>query len=294
MPEPPTIERFSLSIDRPAVPIAARSGDEIVLRGALTSRHDGSIIDAATTTWPAGAPGGASVDARGLVDFEKGGLHVTSRDPVTHEVHAVVTGEPAVYCSTAGVASPCLPIRLLALGNSRLLTAAEWRASLMGTVTVEVPVAPAPTPASTAAAQARGYAPALLATLGLGLALLLGFAAVRAWRRRAESPRARLIALARRVRARAASADPLVAAPLTPALDDALARLAAGRVDADSDEGKRVGDLLMRVDAALQRTAAQARAADERREADELVLQVEAALEAADDTLAADARRAVR
>ena len=72
---------MKLALDRIVQPVNVEPGGEIILRGSFTSAHDGTTIDAATTQWPAGAPGGASVDAGGLIDFEAGGFHMTSRDP---------------------------------------------------------------------------------------------------------------------------------------------------------------------------------------------------------------------
>src|SRR6185437_8760031 len=108
MPDPsPTTP---LPLDLPAIHVDVEPGGEIVLKGAFHSKHDGSIVDAATTTWPPEAPGGASVDTGGLVDFEAGGFHVTSRDPVKHEVHAVVKSEGGEACAALGVTAPCLPL----------------------------------------------------------------------------------------------------------------------------------------------------------------------------------------
>ena len=102
---PPVI--LPLRPDAPTLTLDVSPGGEIILRGSYTSTHDGSTVDAATTTWPAGAPGGASVDAGGLVDLTAGGFHLTSRDPVTHEVHAIATGEPGPACAATGAATPC-------------------------------------------------------------------------------------------------------------------------------------------------------------------------------------------
>ena len=71
---------FTLSLEESATPLPVAPGATIVVRGSLYSRYDGSVIDAATTTWPAGAPGGASVDAGGLIDFGAGGFEIVARD----------------------------------------------------------------------------------------------------------------------------------------------------------------------------------------------------------------------
>src|SRR5438552_16150444 len=112
-----------ISLTQPAIHVDAAPGGEIVIRGSYASAHDGSIVDAATTTWPAGAPGGASVDPGGLLEVSDAyGFHLTSRDPSTHEVHAVATGEGSAACSAFGVAAPCLPLRVRLQAQSRLLT----------------------------------------------------------------------------------------------------------------------------------------------------------------------------
>ena len=58
-PSAPAPARFSLDLARPAVHVDVSPGGEIVLRGSYQSTHDGSVIDAATTTWPKETPGGA-------------------------------------------------------------------------------------------------------------------------------------------------------------------------------------------------------------------------------------------
>ncbi|MFT3774142.1 MAG: hypothetical protein QM820_52925 [Minicystis sp.] len=276
MPDPAPIK---LTFDRAALPVAVEPGGEIVLRGAYHSKHDGSIVDAATTTWPAEAPGGASVDAGGLVDFEAGGFHMTSRDPVTHEVHAVAKGEPGLACSALGVASPCLPLRLQKQAVSRLMTTGDWASSLQGgggqiTLTVLNPPPYAPPPA------AVPYVWGAAGLLAVGIAGVLG---ARWWKKRAASPSAQLVALARRVQDKLARADAVLAAPLAPAVAVALRSLRERRVDASSAEGKRVAAALMRVESRLDESAHQQRAEEEQRAADELVREMESALEAADE-----------
>jgi hypothetical protein len=280
--------RFPLDLSRPAAHVEVSPGGEIVLRGSYQSTHDGSVIDAATTTWPREAPGGGSVDPGGLIDFERGGLHMTSRDPVTHEVHAVATGEAGSVCAAAGVASPCLPLRLSPLGNSRLLTADAWRSSLKGGIAVEVPVPPIYAPA---AAEARGHLGLIGGTLAaLGLALA-GAVLWKQHKLRQASPRAQLLALARRVQLKATRADPVVAAPLAPALEAAFRRLESGRIDPTSAEGKRVSQMLRHVDQRLDATEQRLQSQEQQRAADELVREVEIALEAGEETLALDQRQ---
>jgi hypothetical protein len=274
-----------LSLAQPATHLDVTPGGEIILRGSYQSTHDGSVIDAVTTTWPQGAPGGGSVDAGGLIDLEAGGFHLTTRDPVTHEVHAVATQDAAPACAALGVAAPCLPLRLQAQGTSRLLTASSWRQSLKGGITVEVPVPPAYAPAMAAASS---YAPYLKAALGLVL-LVAALAGWRSWwARQARSPRAQLLALAERVRVKATMADPIVAAPLTPALTTTLKKLQAGSVDPTSAEGVRVRAMLEKVSVRLDQTAEQLKSQREREVVDELAHDLESALDAADETLALD------
>ncbi|WP_437590056.1 hypothetical protein [Sorangium sp. So ce1000] len=260
-------------------------GGEIVLRGKLVCSTDASVIDAATTTWPAGAPGGGSVDSGGLVDLEHGGFHMTSRDPASHEVHAIATGDPAPACALAGVEAPCLPLRLLPLARSRLQTAQELGSCLNGGITVEVPDALVPPVPPSAAPYVQGAA----VLLGLGVLASVGWAVQR---RRARSPFGQLIGLANRTRAKLKAADPVVAAPLAPAVEAALGALKRRRVDAASVEGKRVADVLRRVEARLDASAVEARADKEAQAADELVREIEGALEAVDEVAGARRGRA--
>jgi hypothetical protein len=276
-----------LSLSQPATHVEVNPGGEIILRGSFLSTHDGSVIDAASTTWPAGAPGGASVDAGGLVDLEAGGFHLTSRDPVTHEVHAVAVQDGATACAALGVAAPCLPLRLQAQGTSRLLTASSWQRTLKGAISVDVPVPPVYAPA---VAAATSYAPYLKGALGLVL-LVAALAGWRSWRaRQARSPQAQLLALAERVRAKASLADPIVAAPLAPALSTTLKKLQSGSVDPTSAEGVRVRAMLEKVSVRLDQTAEQLKSQREREVVDELAHDLESALDAADETLALDQR----
>lgn len=283
MTEPPPLRApTQLDLSRPINPLRAEPGVEIVLRGSFQSTHDGSIVDAATTSWSGEAPGGASVDAGGLVDFAQGGLHMLSRDPVTHEVHAIVTGQQGPACTAAGLTSPCLPLRLQAQGNTRLMTTEAWQRSLKGAIVVEVPESPLLARELHAIKQRETLFGCL------GAAVVVGAAGALLWRRHKQqrsSPRAQLAALARRVREKAERADPIVAAPLLPALDGAIARIDKGRIDPLSSEAKRVSELLSRVDGQLDQTAERLHARSQREVTDELVREVESALEAVDETL---------
>jgi hypothetical protein len=272
-------ETLRLPLDRPALPVDVPPGGEIVLRGAFVSTHDGATIDAATTTWPGDAPGGPSVDAGGLVDLEAGGFHLTSRDPVTHEVHAVATGDPAPACAALGATAPCLPLRLVPQARTRLLTVGDWSSSLKGGITVESPqtlVPPVPP-------SVWPYVAGLASALGLVGAALV---ALRVRRRHAESPRGRLLALVRRVEGRLRHADQGLAAPLRPAVDAALEALRERRVDPASPQGLRVADVLTRVEERLASSVREEREQKEQEAADELVREVEDALAAAEEVRA--------
>lgn len=270
---------LKLTLDRPAIAVQIEPGGEIVVRGAFHSKHDGSIVDAATTTWPAEAPGGASIDHGGLFDFEAGGFHMTSRDPVTHEVHAIAKSDPGAACSALGVSSPCLPLRLQKQAVSRLMTTDEWSRSLQGgggqiTLTVLNPPAYAPPPA----AMPWVFGAAMFTVVGVMAAM-----AIRWRKQRAASPSGQLVSLAKRVQDKLGRADAVLAAPLAPAVQTALRSLKQRRVDASSVEGRRVADVLARVEARLDASVIEARAEEEQRAADELVQEMESALEAADE-----------
>lgn len=265
-----------ITLDRPAIHVEVSPGGEIIIRGMFTSAFDGSIVDAATTTWPAGSPGGASVDPGGLIDFEAGGFHMTSRDPVTHVVHAIATNEGGAACSALGVAAPCLPLRVLPQAKSRLLTVNDWTTSLKGGMGYDGDTIPPPV-----------VAPATVPYLALaGVILALGVGGALAWswrKKRAASPAGRLAALAKQVREKLSRADAVLAAPLAPALETALKTLRERRIDPASTEGRRVIAVLERVDTRLDESMRNARAEEEQQAADELVRDFESALEAADE-----------
>jgi hypothetical protein len=267
----------NISLDQGAVHVDVTPGSEIVLRGSYTSTHDGSIIDAATTTWPAEAPGGASVDAGGLFEIsEPYGFHQTARDPVKHVVRAVATGEGGAACAAFGVQAPCLPLRLRPQAQSRLLTDGDWARSLKGGISLEVPFIPTVyvPPSSVPYLEAAG---------GVFAATLLGVLAFRYRKRQAASPAGQLLALGKRVRDKLGRADAVVAAPLAPAIETALKALRGRRIDAASVEGKRIAAVLQRVEVRLEESAQRARADEEQQAADELVREFESALEAADE-----------
>ena len=283
MPDKRTVP---LPIDGPPLHVEVEPGAEIVLKGSFHSTYDGTTIDAATTTWPKEAQGGASVDPGGIVDLEAGGFHMTSRDPVTHEVHAVATGKGGEVCAALHSAAPCLPLRLDRLALERKpvgIRTAELAQSLQGGISVEgLPPPPVPP-------VAVPYLAIALSIFGAGI-LALGTS--RALRRRAGSPDGKLAALVGRVEGKLGPADAVLAAPLLPAVETARKSLRKRRIDPSSAEGKRVEAVLLRVEARLDASASDLRSAAEQEAADELVHEMETALEAADEaSLAALQRR---
>lgn len=267
----------NISLDQAAIHVDVEPGGEIVLRGSYTSTHDGTTIDASSTTWPEGSPGGGSIDAGGLFEIsEPYGFHLTSRDPGKHVVHAVATGEGGAACAAFGVQAPCLPLRLRPQAQTRLLTDGDWARSLKGGLSLEVPepLVPVVPPSSVPYLEVAG---------GLLAAAALGVFAFRYRKRQAASPAGQLLALGKRVRAKLARADVVVAAPLAPAIETALKALRGRRIDAASAEGKRIAAVLQRVEVRLEESAERARADQEQQAADELVREFESALEAADE-----------
>ena len=273
-------DNVKIPLDKAALPLALKPGDEVVVKGELYSTHDGSRVDARTTSWPADAPGGASVDVGGYIDFAGGGLRVESYDPKTHEVHARVTDQPGQACSAAGVASPCLPARTLLQAQSRGLTVGVWKSSLQGELVVEVPAAPVLAPVTSTLASPFFLGP--LGVVALAGAFLIARRARAKW---AATPTAQLAVLAKRVRDRARVADAALAAPLLPALDRAIAAVRENKIEASSPEGKRMEAMLLRVEDKLTRTARTLRAEDEKAVADDLLHDVEDALDAGDEAL---------
>ncbi len=269
-----------IHLERPAEHVDVEPGTEIVLRGVYHSTFDGSEIDAATTTWPDGAPGGSSVDAGGLIDLAGGGFHLKARDPKTHEVVAVATGRTAPACEAAHVASPCIALRSLQLARSRLMTADELARALDGRITTEI-VAP-PVPAPYAHIANKILTPAVgggaLAFVVVGLVFLL-----RARQKR--SPLYPMRQAIRRVERKLETADSALSGALRPAVKRALVALEGQRIDPRSREGARISEVLTRVETRLDESLAHTRAAKEQEAADELVIEMESALEAADEVL---------
>ena len=269
---------FPIRLDTPAVHVPIEPGGKLILRGYFHSTHDGSIVDAATTTWPSGAPGGASVDAAGLIDWQAGGFHLVSRDPQTHEVQLLATDGPAPACDLNHVQAPCLPLRAHHQALSRLMTVSEWTSSLKGGIQGEVVAPPVYAPVTTIASTMK---PVLIVS-GVGL-LVLAMLLFVGWqfRRWSRSAPVELRRLAKRVRDKALRADPILSGPLAPALDSMIKAIDSRTVDPLSEERQRIVTVLRRVDATLDDKAAENKACDERKMADELVSEVEIALEAA-------------
>lgn len=278
-------EPLQVPLDQPVIPINAPAGTEIVLRGSLYVRHDGTVIDATSTAWPKESPGGASIDKNGLFDLEGGGLRLTAQDPAAHEYHVVVTGDAAPACAAAGLPSACLVNRASIHAHDRLMSLGDFIKGADGGLTATMPetLLP-PVPPS--------YEKAAYGVLGALVVALVGWAVVRRRRRFWTTAEGQLLALAKRVRSKAKGADPVLSAPLIPAVDAALRILSARHVDALSNEGKRVREVLIRVEARLDTEVAEARAEAEKKVADELVQEMEASLAAAEEVgLAREVRR---
>ena len=137
---------------------------EVVVRGELRSSFDGSTFDAVTQRdqFPrlAGEP---APRLGGVFDPGAGGLRVVEQDPATHVYRLAPTGEAGPACEEAGVASPCLVPRLVALAHERLVTAEAFGATMGGRIEAE---ALAPPAVSAAAESALGWLAAGAGLLG--------------------------------------------------------------------------------------------------------------------------------
>ncbi len=272
---------FPLSLHRPAIHVAVDPGAEIVVEGSLYSRHDGSVIDGATTTWSSAAPGGGSVDATGLFDFTAGGLRLVSRDPTTHLARVVATGKDAPGCAQHGVAAPCLLLRSSSLAHARLLTVSEWAQSLEGSLTLRMNVPPITTTGLVPGdfGQARGSFTGVW--LGCGIVVLMLCGALLWYRRRVVCPRARLLAVLRRVRRTVGRLDPVLSAALVPAFTATERAIRRRHLDPASTHGQRVAETFNRLEGDLLQAAQHQRASAQRQAANHLIEQVSLALEAA-------------
>ncbi len=266
---------FTLDPAQPARHVSISPGGELRFSGSLVS-SDGAVIDAATTSWPDGEHAG--IDAGGMVDFAGGGLRLTSRDPQSHEVVAIATGGDAPLCEAAGVASPCIALRLGPLARTRLLTRDEMVSSLQGRITVEY-VAPPPPPEPSVvkdAARSPIGVSVLLAALAASV-VFLGWAA----RRRAQAtPIGRLRLLVRRVERKLSLADAALAVTLRPVVKKALAVIEQKKVPSAAQTA-RIHDALTRVEQCLDQIATSAVEARSREVADQLLFEMQSALDAA-------------
>lgn len=209
-----TRPRVSLSVLDPARPVQVAPGGEVILRGTVRSTHDGTVFDAATSRPGAtGVEGDGAPVPGGIYDLEGGGWRIVARDLRAHSYRLAATGEPGAQCVAANVPSPCLPLRLLPLAQTRLLAVSDFARTLSGELTMEV------IDAEEVPARVPPFLERYGMVLGLGALGLVGaFVGVRVLRRRAATPEAMLRRTAARVRAKLASGDP-VHRQLAPSID---------------------------------------------------------------------------
>lgn len=277
----PAIE---LSLQRAAEPIPVSPGEMITIAGSLYSSHDGSTIDAATTTWPDAAPGGASVDSGGLIDFDGGGFALVSRNGQSHVVTAVATGKAAPRCTEHGVSAPCLLLRTSEKAHSRLLTVEQYVATLKGGLRVEGAALAGAPELQGAAARARAEAgPSPLWAAGGALfgAVAVALALLALWRRWSTSAGRRLRRQIRQLGQKARRLDPVLAAVLVPELGRVQQAVHKGRLDPASADGRRVADALGRLESDLDESSRAERTQREKHTADALVQQLHGAVLAA-------------
>lgn len=266
---------FKLDPAQPARHVAIAPGTELRFSGSFVS-SDGAVIDAATTSWPDGDHAG--IDPGGMVDFAGGGLRLTSRDLQSHEVVAIATGGDAPLCKAAGVASPCIALRLGPLAKSRLLTRDDMVSSLQGQITVEH-VAPPPPPEPNAARDAA-KSPIGITVLLVALAASVGFLGYTIRRRVRATPIGRLRLLVRRVERKLSLADAALAATLRPVVKKALSVIEQKRVPSAAQTA-RIHEALSRVEQCLDDIATSAVETRSREVADQLLFEMQSALDAA-------------
>lgn len=266
---------FKLDPAEAARHVSISPGGELRFSGRFVS-SDGAVIDAATTSWPDGDHAG--IDPGGMVDFAGGGLRLTSRDPQTHEVVAIATGGDAPLCKAAGVASPCIALRLGPLAKSRLLTRDDMVSSLQGQITVEH-VAPPPPPEPNVARDAA-KSPIGITVLLVALAASAMFLGWTVRRRSQASPIGRLRLLVRRVERKLSLADAALAATLRPVVKKALAVIEQKKVPSAAQTA-RIHDALTRVEQCLDNIATSAVETRSREVADQLLFEMQSALDAA-------------
>jgi hypothetical protein len=276
---------IKLRLDALAQPLDLAPGTKVTFSGSFTTQ-DGATIDAATTSWPAGESGPAGVDAGGLIDFAAGGLKLVSRDTDTHEVVAIVTGEEGKVCKTLGMSSPCLVTRTIPLSRTRLQTVADLTKSMVGGITVRYAAPPPPAPPSVLSPVGDLLThPATLATAAVGAVVGVGALAWVIRRRQQLSAEGQLKLLTRRVREKLDTADAALVATLGPALDRIVSSVRQKKLDARSAEADRVRTVLLRIEMSIDDSRRQKERAEQQAVADELVLEMEAAVEAAEETL---------
>ncbi|MFO0554928.1 MAG: hypothetical protein U0271_41510 [Polyangiaceae bacterium] len=269
---------------------------EFVFEGSLHNA-DGSEIDATTTTWPAGVPGGAGVDPGGLIDFEAGGLHLISRDPANHRAVATWTGKPGPACADARIASPCIVLRTAVVARSRLLTRAELLERSNGAITLRVSGEAQPaldrevTPAgSGSTAWVVAVFAVLLAVIAVGLTVR---GRVRAGARLDANPEEveatealALPELTARVSRALKGADDALVATLTPALKRIERATKSGALDQSSPAGQRVKEALLALERSVQERKERATSEQQQRLADDLLGEMQASIDAAAEAIA--------
>jgi hypothetical protein len=276
---------ITLSLARPATHLPVEPGTTITVRGSLVSSHDGTVLTADSTSYPADAPGGASVAAGGLVDFAAGGFHVVARDPATGVVKAVATADDAPVCEALGVSEPCLPLRTRTLAHARLLTEHDFVASLRGELRAELPgsstgvlTTAAYDDAGDAVGVARGLPPLAIVVL---LAIVMALVGWLLTRRLFGSARRRLTRLLRQIDRTARSADPVLSQVLRPALGATERAVRRRRLDPASTVGRQLEQALQALHSELCEQVVRDRCEAERRVADALVAELAVALAAA-------------
>jgi hypothetical protein len=276
---------IKLRLDALAQPLDLAPGTEVTFTGSYVTQ-DGATIAAATTSWPAGESGPAGVDAGGLVDFAAGGLKLVSRNPDTHEVVAIVTGEEGKVCKTLGMQSPCLVTRTVALSRTRLQTVADLSSSMVGGILVRYKAPPPPAPPPVLSPVRDFFVhPATLTSAAVGAVVGAGLLAWVVRRRRQLSAEGQLKLLTQRVREKLATADAALVATLGPALDRIVTSVREKKLDAQSAEADKVRTVLLRIESSIEDSRRKKERAEQQAIADELVLEMEAAVEAAEETL---------
>jgi hypothetical protein len=133
--------------------------------------------------------------------------------------------------------------------------------------------------------------PATLTSAALGVVVGVGALAWVVRRRQQRSAEGQLKLLTRRVRDKLATADAALVATLSPALDRIVSSVREKKLDARSAEAERVRVVLLRIESSIDQSREQKERAAQQSVADELVLEMEAAVEAAEETLGQELRR---